>query len=70
MNGEEKNNKATELNEKNLEEVSGGSRHIYIKKKCAVCGKLVFQCRASATGNVEDISESEYGRMKKFEDVF
>ena len=25
VNGEEKNNKATELNEKNLEEVSGGT---------------------------------------------
>ena len=47
-----------------------GSRHIYIKKKCTVCGKLIFQRRNSATGNVEEISEGAYNSMKSSGDVF
>lgn len=95
MNTEENNGKVTELNEKNLENVAGGtiigclfgshnldmidsypvtgkdgSRHIYIKKKCAVCGKVIYQRRNSATGGVDEISEGEYNQQKKNEDIF
>ena len=49
---------------------ANGSRHFYIKKKCNICGKLIYERRNSATGCVESISESQYNSMKSSGDVF
>ena len=49
---------------------ANGSRYYYIKKKCRVCGKTVYQRKNSATGSVEEISESQYNSAKISADTF